>query len=121
MSIETALSQSNGEYLLGDFTQADIMMMAHFHRLEDVALGVILQWDKLPQIRAYWQRLQARPSYQLGILDWHEDHWRWGIQQVFAGRDSDKLPKLKRKVEKLLGDDARNACPLIRGLIAVKG
>lgn len=104
VSIERALGESTGSYLLGDFTQVDVMMMAHFHRLEDVALGGILDWDGLPRIRDYWQRLQARPSYREAMTDWHEEHWRRAIQQVFSGQPSKKMPALKKRISRLLRD-----------------
>ena len=47
-----AMLQSGQEYLFGEFSQADIMMAAHFHRLEEVALGAILEEEKLPNIAA---------------------------------------------------------------------
>lgn len=101
-SIEKALEEAGGPWLLGDFTQADVMMMAHFHRLEDVALGAILNWDTLPNIRDYWQRLQARPSYREAVTDWHEEHWRRAIQQIFSGQPSEKLPALKKRISSVL-------------------
>ena len=47
-----AMLQSGQEYFFGKSTQADIMMAAHFHRLEEVALGAILEEEKLPNIAA---------------------------------------------------------------------
>lgn len=101
-SIEKALQESSGPYLLGEFCQVDVMMMAHFHRLEDVALGSILDWDTLPRIRDYWKRLQQRPSYREAVTDWHEENWRRAIVQVFGNKPSDKLPALKKRVAAML-------------------
>lgn len=100
-SIERTLEDSGGPYLLGEFTQVDVMMMAHFHRLEDVALEQILDWDGLPRIRDYWQRLRERPSYRTAVTDWHEENWRRAIQEVFSGKPSDKLSALKKRVSAL--------------------
>ena len=102
VSIEKALNDGGGPFLLGEFTQVDVMMMAHFHRLEDVALAEMLNWDNLPNIREYWQRLQVRPSYKTAVTDWPEENWRWAIQKVFGGKPSPRLPELKRKVSSLL-------------------
>jgi glutathione S-transferase len=102
VSIEQTLAESGGPWLLGEYTQADVMMMAHFHRLEDVSLGAILQWDRLPHVKEYWRRLQARPSYQMAVTDWHEENWRWAIREVFGSEDSPRLTPLKRRVAKLL-------------------
>ena len=85
--IEKTLAESD-DWLLGPFTQADVMLMAHFHRLEDVALGGLLTGDTLPHTAAYWQRLQQRPSYQAAVLDFHDEAWRQAISAVFGDRDS---------------------------------
>lgn len=105
VSIEKALEQTQGPFLLGAFTQADVMMMAHFHRLEDVGLAEVLDWTALPETRGYWERLQARPSYKSAITDWHEESWRWGIQKLLGGEPSKRVPALKRKITKLLLDE----------------
>jgi glutathione S-transferase len=80
-NIEEALSDGE-DWRLGPFTMVDVMMMAHFHRLEDVALGGVLDHELLPRTAAYWRRLQTRPAYQKAIIDWHEPHWRSGIDQL---------------------------------------
>ena len=94
-NIESALNH-DGDYLLGEFCQADIMMMAHFHRLEDVALGRILEDDKLPHIAGYWQRLRQRPSYKVAVTDWHEKNWRQALEAVFKGKTSPALDKIRK-------------------------
>lgn len=83
------------DYLLGDYSQADILMTAHFHRLEDVALGDLLVDDKLPNIAAYWQRLQSRPSYKKAVTDWHDPIWRQALEDVFKGQPSPELEKIR--------------------------
>ncbi len=50
--IERALNETSGNFLLGEYTQADVMMTAHFHRLEDVGLTEALDWDVFPQTKA---------------------------------------------------------------------
>lgn len=98
IDIEKALTESEGPYLLGDFNQADVMMMAHFHRLEDVALGAILDWDALPHIRSYWQELQRRASYQVAVKDWEEENWRWAIREVFGREGMSQIEPLRRAI-----------------------
>lgn len=99
-SIEKALAESSGDWLLGEFNQADVMMMAHFHRLEDVGLGSLLNREQLPAIRQYWARLQARPSYRTAVKDWEEENWRWAIQHVFGNADSPRLRAFRQLLEK---------------------
>ncbi|MCK5875288.1 MAG: glutathione S-transferase family protein [Alcanivoracaceae bacterium] len=94
-NIESLLA-SGGDYLLGEYSQADIMMTAHFHRLEDVALGALLADGQLPNIAAYWRRVQARSSYSKAIVDWHEPNWRKALQAVFKGEASPSLDRIRK-------------------------
>ena len=96
--IEKTLTGRDDDWLLGPFTQADVMLMAHFHRLEDVALGGLLTGDTLPHTAAYWQRLQQRPSYKAAVLDFHEDRWRQAISAVFGNRESPVLSLVQREI-----------------------
>ena len=93
-SIEDTL-QDGREWILKDFSQVDVMLMCHFHRLEDVGLGDLFDAPSLPKTKAYWDRLQARPSYQAGVLDWHdEEYFRVAIKNVLKGKPSPYLPKI---------------------------
>ncbi|RKZ08694.1 hypothetical protein DRQ32_08890 [bacterium] len=100
-NIEGALSDRE-DWLLGPFTMVDVMLMAHFHRLEDVALGSVLDHELLPKTAAYWRRLQARPTYQKAILDWHEPHWRSGIDTVFQGQPAPNVGFLEEQLRQAL-------------------
>ena len=95
LCIEAQLAKS-GPFLFGDFSQIDVMMMAHFHRMEDVALGNIFASKHLPNLSAYWQRLKQRPSYKDAVLDWHEENWRAAVDHVWGGRPSPELPALEK-------------------------
>lgn len=94
-NIEALLAHGE-DYLLGSYSQVDIMMTAHFHRLEDVELGTLLQSDALPNTAKYWQRLQSRPTYKKAIIDWHEAVWRSALNTVFKGQTSPVLDKVLR-------------------------
>jgi hypothetical protein len=93
-NVESLLAKG-GDYLLGEYSQIDIMITAHFHRLEDVALGGLLADEGLPNIAAYWSRLQARPSYKKAVIDWHEDNWRHALGAVFKGEASLSLGRIR--------------------------
>jgi glutathione S-transferase len=83
------LDRFGGPWLLGDFSLPDITMMACFHRLEDVSLDVLLRHDTVPLLSAYWDRLQARPTYQVAVVDWHDDeNFRSAIREVYGDQRS---------------------------------
>jgi len=93
-AIETTLTHG-GDYLIGDYSQADIMVAAHFHRLEDVALGSILTDEALPNIAHYWQRLQDRPAYQKAVIEWHDPQWRAALDSVFSQPPTAQLVEIR--------------------------
>ncbi len=89
VNIERTLPTTDDEaWLLGPFTMVDVMLMAHFHRIEDVALGDLLDHPLLPKTAAYGQRLQKRPSYSKAVVAWHEPHGRSAVERVCAGTPS---------------------------------
>ncbi len=92
--------QHGKEYFLGDYSAIDAMLAAHFHRLEDIALGELLSSGEFPNIKAYWQRLQQRPSYEKAILSEHEEEWRTAIQEVYGDKSNPYIGMLRREVEK---------------------
>jgi glutathione S-transferase len=96
-SVEDALGD-NKQYVFGEYSMIDTMMAAHFHRLEDVALGSILQSDDLPNIKVYWARLQARPSYDAAVLSQHSWEWRAAMEDVYGDKPSPYLGLLKEEI-----------------------
>ena len=76
----------------------DTMMAAHFHRLEDVALGSILRSGDLPNTQASWERLQARPSYEVAVLSQHSWEWRAAMEDVYGNEVSPYLGLLKEEI-----------------------
>ncbi|MEL6828410.1 MAG: glutathione S-transferase family protein [Pseudomonadota bacterium] len=94
-NVEKTLAE-NGPYLFGPFTLVDALLMASFHRLEDVRLGKILaDHPALPNVSAYWKRLQARPSYKTAVLDRHHVAWRNAIEATYGDSDNPHLSKLE--------------------------
>ena len=81
-SAEDNLAEFGGPWLLGDFSLADITMMACFHRLQDVGLDVVLHEPSVSRLGDYWDRLRALPSYATGITDWHDAGWRSAAEEV---------------------------------------
>jgi glutathione S-transferase len=96
---------ANGrDYMFGDYTMLDIMMTAHLHRIEDVHLDSILTTGKLPHLAAYWQRVQARPSYKPAMSDQHSWEWRAAMDEIYKGQASPFLPLLESALDARLSD-----------------
>ena len=97
------LSDFGGPWLLGNFSLADVTMMACFHRLEDAHLDAILEDGRLPNLGNYWHRLKARPSYREGILDWHDEAW-WcqAIRDVYGDAPSPMLDPIRERLGELI-------------------
>ena len=96
------LTQFGGPWLLGDFSLADVTMMACFHRLEDVHLVQILHDQRLPELGDYWERLQGRRSYEEGIVAWHDnEYWRKAIEDIYGQRQSPILEQVREHLRSL--------------------
>jgi glutathione S-transferase len=69
--IDDALGQSGGPWILGaQFSLADITLACVLLRLEETGfLASYLEKGGLARIDAYYQRLQARPSWKAAIVD----------------------------------------------------
>ena len=97
LRVNRQLAESGGPWLLGDFSMSDITMMACFHRFEDVRLDDIFDEPALPELAAYWQRLQDRPSYTSAVTDWHdEENWRSAIVEVYGSGKSPVLAEMRQ-------------------------
>lgn len=70
-TLEKALAASGGDWILGDqYTLADITLASALLRLNETGwLDYFKSLDKLPHVTAYFDRLQARPSWQHAITD----------------------------------------------------
>ncbi len=52
-----------GPWIMGQqFTLADVLVMPSIDRLNDLGLSYV--WDEFPHVAAWYERLQARPSFQ---------------------------------------------------------
>ncbi|BFM14835.1 maleylacetoacetate isomerase [Maricurvus nonylphenolicus] len=97
-SIENQLNHG-GDYIIGEYSAVDIMLTAHFHRLEDIAFGSLLESDEFPNIREYWKKIKARPSYQKAMLDHHSWEWRDAIKAVYGDEDNPFMGFLKKELK----------------------
>ena len=62
-------STERGPWLAGaDFSLADIAATPYIVRLEMLKLSRL--WDKKPGVAQWWERIKARPSYDIAITRW---------------------------------------------------
>ena len=92
------LAEFGGPWLLGDFSLADITMMACFHRLQDLGLEAALHDEALPHLGSYWERLQARPSHSQGVTRRHDADWCRAIEEIWGTAPSPLLGDVRRRL-----------------------
>ncbi|TFH23327.1 MAG: glutathione S-transferase family protein [Myxococcales bacterium] len=98
-ALEEQLAKSGGPWILGEqLTLADVSWMVILERLlEQDAAHLFLGDDRRPGVTAYWQRLQARPSYRDGIAAHRHQSVVRGTERLRAAKASD--PALRRLLE----------------------
>ena len=91
---------TNKNFLLGEFSHADINLMCCFNRLKEMKMESLLEMKELPNVAEYWQNLKARTSYQKGILD-YPDHEEM-LEKIFNSGPNPHLEVIQNKIiEKL--------------------
>lgn len=66
--LETALAANAGPWIAGkEFSLADVGMMVTLERLREADWLEVFLTENRPNLAAYWDALQARPSYQAGV------------------------------------------------------
>ena len=98
IALEKNLIDKN--FLLGQFSHADINLMCCFNRLTEMKMESLLEMKELPNVAEYWQNLKARTSYQKGILD-YPDHEEM-LEKIFNSGPNPHLEIIQNKIiEKL--------------------
>ena len=98
IALEKNLIDKN--FLLGEFSHADINLMCCFNRLTEMKMESLLEMKELPNVAEYWQNLKARTSYQKGILD-YPDHEEM-LEKIFNSGPNPHLEIIQNKIiEKL--------------------
>lgn len=85
------LDEHGGPWIAGErFTLADVSWVVILDRLVEADWDAYF-WggDKRPAIAAYWERLQARPSYRSEILDRRCANTRQGISDLKEAKAKD--------------------------------
>jgi glutathione S-transferase len=57
----------NREYLMGEYTLADIAHAGNFHRLRELAERGDIPLEKYPSVTAWMERVESRESYKASI------------------------------------------------------
>ncbi len=98
-ALEAQLEKSGGPWILGEpFSLADVSWLVVFERLAQVDnLHVFVGGELRPACTAYWQRLQARPSYREAILDQSHPTVRYGTKRLQDAKAAD--PRLREALE----------------------
>ncbi|MEE8312338.1 MAG: glutathione S-transferase family protein [Candidatus Binatia bacterium] len=98
-ALEEQLVKSGGPWILGEqLTLADVSWMVILERLlEQDAARLFLGDDRRPRLTAYWQRLQARPSYREAIAGHRHPTVVRGTERLRAAKAAD--PTLRRLLE----------------------
>jgi glutathione S-transferase len=98
-ALDAQLEKTGGPWIAGDsFTLADVSWVVILDRLREVDWEThFLGAGQRPAVAAYWERLQARPSFQSAIVDARCRILRLGIEDVRKAKQDDAL--LRRAFE----------------------
>lgn len=70
-----ALAGGGPDWLVGDYSLADVGFAPYLTRLDKLQLGAM--WDKRPRVADWYERMQARPAYKTAISDWFDYDKSW--------------------------------------------
>lgn len=98
-ALDAHLEKTGGPWIAGDtFSLADVSWAVLLDRLAEVDWA---DWfwggDRRPHVRAYFARLDDRPSVRSGVLDWRDPLTRRGSERVREAKRTD--PRLREALE----------------------
>lgn len=98
-ALERQLTESAGPWILGDhFSLADVSWEVILERLREAdSLHVFLSSELRPHVGAWWESLQARPSYAGAIAAHRHPSTLRGLERLRAAKRRD--PKLREALE----------------------
>ena len=70
-----ALAGGGPDWLVGDYSLADIAMAPYMERLHCLEMDFL--WADRPRVADWYKRLKARPAYRSAILDWFDWDISW--------------------------------------------
>jgi len=99
-ALEAQLAESRGPWILGDsFGLADLSWEVILERLREAdSLHVFVSADLRPCVTAWWECLQARPSYAAAIDAHRHPTTLRGLERLRAAKQRD--PQLREALEK---------------------
>ena len=71
-----ALTGGGPDWLVGDYSLADVAFAPYMERLQCCALEFLWEDDR-PRVADWYARLKARPAYKKAILDWFDWDVTW--------------------------------------------
>ena len=84
---ELALRTHGGPWIIGaTFSQIDIEMMVILYRLKQVTMLDDLLRSRRPNLANYWDRLIARPSYKIALVDHTRPDTTAATEKILATR-----------------------------------
>ena len=100
LTVEMELVLAEKPYLAGEtYSLSDADFTAYINRLGELGLGSLM--DDKPALRAWFQRMKARPSFKIAISDWDSD--------VDAARYASARERFKGELDSLMaGGDGQN-------------
>jgi glutathione S-transferase len=98
-ALAAQLDAHGGPWIAGErFTLADVSWVVILDRLAEADWDGYFWGDgRRPTVAAYWQRLQARPSYRSAILAMRCPNTRRGMEDLRAAKRAD--PRLRAALE----------------------
>ena len=84
LKIEQTLNHKKGFMMGDDYTAIDSCMASILHRVQEMRFGSLLDSDKLPNLKAYWNNISSRDSYKVGILDYVTGDWEPEIIKLYG-------------------------------------
>ncbi len=95
-ALEAELEKHGGPWIMGErFTLADVGWCAIFERLRQACwLDLYLGAGQRPACAAYWDRLRARPSYRVAILENGHPSIDRGMRRLAEAKASDPALRL---------------------------
>jgi len=76
-----AMAGGGPDYLLGNYTLADLNFAPYMVRLDCLQLQFL--YENRPRVAAWYERIKARPAVQRAVFDWfkHDESWTGLMKQ----------------------------------------